>query len=181
MAAQYAYNDQVSDVFYAPAGRTRGTLNTALATEKLLSQGDRDLLYQNQINPIHTEAGYGIYIKGQRTLQTATTALDRVNVRRLLLKLRKVVATGSKVFEFEPNDTTTAYRLKQLAETVLEDHLKRGALQSYTVDVGPTVNTTLVRENNELRMDIRIVPTKTAEIIIETFYIQPQGGGVRLA
>lgn len=181
VAAQYAYNDQVSDVFYAPAGRTRGTLNTALATEKLLSQGDRDLLYQNQINPIHTEAGYGIYIKGQRTLQTATTALDRVNVRRLLLKLRKVVATGSKIFEFEPNDTTTAYRLKQLAETVLEDHLKRGALQSYTVDVGPTVNTTLVRENNELRMDIRIVPTKTAEIIIETFYIQPQGGGVRLA
>ena len=57
VAAQYAYNDQVSDVFYAPAGRTRGTLNTALATEKLLSQGDRDLLYQNQINPIHTEAG----------------------------------------------------------------------------------------------------------------------------
>lgn len=180
VAAQYAYTDQVADVFYAPAGRTRGTLTEALAVERTLTQGQRDILALNQINPIHSEAGYGIYIKGQRTLQTATTALDRVNVRRLLLKLRKVVASASKSFEFEPGDSITAQKLKQVAETVLEDHLRRGAINSYTVDVGPNVNTPLVRENNELRMNISLVPTKTAEVIIETYLIQNQGGGISL-
>lgn len=138
------------------------------------------MLALNQINPIHNEASYGVYIKGQYTLQTNTTALDRVNVRRLLLKLRKVVATASKAFEFEPGDSTTAYRLKQLAETVLEDHLKKGAINSYTVDVGSNVNTLLVRENNELRMEITIIPTKTAEKIVEIFSVLPQSGGVSL-
>jgi phage tail sheath protein FI len=181
VVGQYAYNDQVADVYYAPAGRTRGTLSEAIGTERILTQGDRDILAMSQINPIHTEAGYGIYIKGQQTLQSTTTALDRVNVRRLLLKLRKVVATASKAFEFEPGDSTTAYRLKQVAETILEDHLRKGAIQSYTVDVGPNVNTALVRENNELRMEISLVPTKTAERIIEVFSILPQGGGISLA
>lgn len=181
VVGQYAYNDQVADVYYAPAGRTRGTLQEAVGTERILTQSDRDFLSLAQINPIHTEAGYGIYIKGQQTLQSTTTALDRVNVRRLLLKLRKVVATASKAFEFEPGDNTTAYRLKQVAETILEDHLRKGAIESYTVDVGPNVNTALVRENNELRMEINLVPTKTAERIIEVFSILPQSGGISLA
>lgn len=180
VAAQYAYTDQVSDVFYAPAGRTRGSLLDALAVERNLSQGDRDILSLNQINPIHSEAGYGIYIKGQRTLQTTTTALDRVNVRRLLLKLRKVIASASKSFEFEPGDSVTAQKLKQVAETLLDDHQRRGAIQSYTVDVGPNVNTPLVRENNELRMNISLIPVKTAEILIESYLIQNQGGGISL-
>ncbi len=181
VTAQYAYNDQVADVYYAPAGVNRGMLTTALATERTLSLGDRDYLCLNQVNPIHNDASQGIYIKGQYTLQTATTALDRVNVRRLLLKLRKVVATASKTFEFELNDSTTAYRLKQVAETVLEDHLKKGAIQSYTVDVGPSVNTVLSAENNELRMNISLVPTKAAERIIETFIILPQAGGITVS
>ena len=181
VAAQYAYTDQVSDVFYAPAGRTRGSLTEALAVERSLTQGQRDTLAMNQINPIHSEAGAGIYIKGQRTLQSATTALDRVNVRRLLLKLRKIIASASRAYEFEPGDSITAQKLKQLAESVLEDHLRRGAISSYTVDVGPNVNTPLVRENNELRMNISLIPTKTAEIIIETYLIQNQGGGISLA
>jgi hypothetical protein len=181
VAAQYAYTDQVSDVFYAPAGRTRGSLTDALAVERNLTQGDRDVLALNQINPIHSEAGAGIYIKGQRTLQSATTALDRVNVRRLLLKLRKIIASASRSYEFEPGDSITAQKLKQLAESILEDHLRRGAISEYTVDVGPNVNTPLVRENNELRMNISLIPTKTAEIIIETYLIQNQGGGVSLA
>ncbi len=181
VVGQYAYTDQVADVYYAPAGRTRGTLTNVITTERVLNQGDRDMLALNQINPIHNEASYGVYIKGQYTLQTNTTALDRVNVRRLLLKLRKVVATASKAFEFEPGDSTTAYRLKQVAETVLEDHLKKGAINSYTVDVGANVNTALVRENNELRMEITIVPTKTAEKIVEVFSVLPQAGGVSLA
>lgn len=180
VAAQYAYSDKVADVFYAPAGRTRGTLLEVLATERVFTLGDREALALAGINPIHTESGYGIYIRGQQTLQSSTSALDRVNVRRLLLKLRKVIATASKAFEFEPGDSVTAYRLKRLADTVMEDNLRKGAIQSYLVDVGPNVNTNIVRENNELRMEISLVPTKTAEKIIETYNILPQGGGVSL-
>ena len=176
VVAQYAYNDSVADVYYAPAGVNRGMLTDALATERLLSQGDRDALSLAHINPIHNEPGYGIYIRGQYTLQTTTTALDRVNVRRLLLSLRKVIATASKVFEFEPGDMTTAYRLQQVADGLLKAQQKLGAIQSYTIDVGPNVNTAAVLNNNQLAMKISIVPTKTAEIIIETFTILPQVG-----
>lgn len=181
VAAQYAYSDYVGDVFSAPAGRNRGNITSAVGTERVLNQGDRDQLALNQINPIVNETGYGIYIRGQMTLQTATTALDRVNVRRLLLKLRKVVATASKYFEFEPGDNITAMRLKGLAETLLEEHKNKGAIRSYTVDVGPNVNTALSLENNELRMSISIVPVKTGEKIVEIFNILPQGAGISIS
>lgn len=181
VAAQYAYNDQIADVHYAPAGRSRGNITDALAAERILTQGDRDVLYTSQINPIHTESSYGIYIKGQRTLQVNSSALDRVNVRRLFLQLRKVVATASAAFEFEPNDTVTAYKLKQIIESVLDARLRSGAIQSYTVDVSAAVNTLTVKENNQLRAEIAIVPTKAAEAIVEVFNILPQGGGVSIS
>jgi phage tail sheath protein FI len=180
IAGQYAYNDLVGEVFTAPAGRNRGNLTDALATERILNQGDRDILTLAHINPIHFEAGYGIYIRGQMTMQSASSALDRVNVRRLLLNLRKVIATASKSLEFEPGDAITALRLKQLAESTLEDRLRKGAIRSYTVDVGPNVNTATTLENNELRMSISLVPTKTAEKIIEVFNILGQGQGISL-
>ena len=176
VVTQYAYNDAVADVYYAPAGITRGMLTDALSTERLLSQGDRDVLASANINPIHNEPGYGIYIRGQYTLQTATTALNRVNVRRLLLSLRKVIATASRVFEFMPGDMTTAYQLQQVADGLLKAQLKLGSIQSYKIDVGPNVNTAAVINNNQLAMQISIIPTKTAEVIIETFTILPQVG-----
>lgn len=180
VSAQYAYNDTVGDVFTAPAGRNRGNLLDAVAVERVLNQGDRDALTLAQINPIYSEAGYGIYIRGQMTLQSANTALNRVNVRRLFLNLRKVIATASKAFEFEPGDAITALRLKQLAESTLQDRLNKGAIRSYKVDVGASVNTAQVLENNQLRMSISVQPVKTAEIIIEVFNILPQGQGISI-
>jgi phage tail sheath protein FI len=176
VAGQYAYNDNVADVYYAPAGINRGMLTDALSTERKFSQGDRDALALAGINPIVNEPSYGIYIKGQATLQTASTALDRVNVRRMLLNLRKVIATASVTFEFQPGNSTTAYQLKQVADTLLSAKLKAGAIQSYTIDVGPDVNTALVLSNNQLAMVISIVPTLAAEIIVETFQVMPQTG-----
>ena len=176
IAAQYAYNDEVGAIYTAPAGINRGVLTTALSTERLLSQGDRDALCLANINPIHNEPGYGIYIKGQYTLQTASTALNRVNVRRLLLSLRKVVATASRSFEFEPGDMITALKLQQIVDTIMQAQLYAGAVQSYNIDVGPSVNTAAVLNNNQLAMKISLVPTKTAEVIIETFTIYPQTG-----
>ena len=178
VVAQYAYNDHVADVYYAPAGINRGMLTNALSTERLLAQGDRDALALANINPIVNEPAYGIYIKGQYTLQTATTALNRVNVRRMLLNLRKVVATASVAFEFQPADSTTALRLKQVADGLLSAQLYNGAVQSYTIDVGPDVNTPIVFANNQLMMRISVVPTLTAEVIVETFTILPQSGAV---
>jgi len=180
VAGQYSYNDYIGAVYTAPAGRNRGVLANALSSERILNQGDRDVLTLAQINPLHTEAGIGVYIRGQMTLQQATTALNRVNVRRLLLYLRKVIATASKYFEFEPGDAVTALRLQQLAASTLTSYQNLGAIRSYTVDVGPDVNTAQVLENNELQMKIGIVPTKTAEIIIETFNILPQGQGITI-
>lgn len=177
VAGQYAYNDLVGDVYNAPAGRIRGNIISALTSERRLTLGDRDILYLNQINPLHNESGFGVYIKGQQTLQSFPTALDRVNVRRLLLKLRKVIATASKSFEFEPGDNVTALRLKNMANTIMEDHLRKGAIWWYNIDVGPNVNTVFTRENNELHMEIQLVPVKTAEKIIETFTILPQSAG----
>ncbi len=181
VVAQYAYNDFVADMSYAPAGITRGMLTNALATERRLAQGDRDALALAHINPINNQAGSGIYIFGQYTLQTANTALNRVNVRRMLLNLRKVIATASRVFVFQPADSTTAYQLQQVANTVLSAALKAGDIQSYTIDVGPDVNTPAVLNNNQLAMQISIIPTKAAEEIIETFTILPQAGTVSVS
>lgn len=181
VAGQYAYNDTVGDVYTAPAGRNRGVLYDAISLERVLNLGDRDQLTLANINPIYSEAGFGIYIRGQMTMQRATTALNRVNVRRLLLNLRKVIATASKYFEFEPGDAITALRLKQLAESTLTQRLNQGAIRSFTVDVGSDVNTAQTLENNQLVMSISIVPTKTAEIIVEIFNILPQGQGLTLA
>ena len=115
------------------------------------------------------------------TLQTATTALDRVNVRRLLLYLRKVIATASKYYEFEPADSITALRLKQIANSLLQSYVASGGIVSFTVDVGPTVNTALTLNNNELYMSISIVPTKTAEVIVEIFNILGQSKGISIS
>ena len=181
IAGQYAYNDTVGDIFTAPAGRNRGVLYNAVSLERVLNLGERDQLTLANINAIYSEAGFGIYIRGQMTMQRATTALNRVNVRRLLLNLRKVIATASKYFEFEPGDAVTALRLKQLAESTLTQRLNQGAIRSFTVDVGSDVNTAQTLENNQLVMSISIVPTKTAEIIVEVFNILPQGQGLTLA
>lgn len=181
VVSQYAYNDYVADMSYAPAGINRGMLTNALATERLLAQGDRDALALAHINPINNQPGNGIYIFGQYTLQTANTALNRVNVRRMLLNLRKVIATASQVFVFQPADSTTAYQLQQIANTVLSAALKAGDIQSYIIDVGPDVNTAAVLNNNQLAMQISIIPTKAAEEIIETFTILPQAGTVSVS
>lgn len=181
VASQYAFSDQVGDVYAAPAGLNRGSLTNAIVTERILNRGDRDILYLNQINPIHFEAGFGTYIRGQKTLQVEATALDRVNVRRLFLALRKIIATASRSFEFEPADTISALRLKEVAETSLENYLRKGAIKNYKVDVSSDVNTPSTIENNELRMTISITPVKTAEKIIEEFIILGQGGGILIA
>ena len=108
-ARQMAYTDSVSDSWFAPAGLQRGRLTKPTEVEVKLNQGDRDSLHSggNIINPIVAFPQQGITIFGQRTTQRSPTALDRINIRRLMIYVRKVILAATRRFVFEPNDEFT--------------------------------------------------------------------------
>ena len=103
VAGFYAYNDTVSEPWFAPAGINRGGLSTVVRAEKKLTQTNRDTLYTNKVNPIATFPGTGVVVYGQKTLQTKASALDRVNVRRLLISLKSYIGQVANNLVFEQN------------------------------------------------------------------------------
>jgi phage tail sheath protein FI len=107
VAGVYAYNDNVSEPWFAPAGINRGGLSTVVRAERKLSQSSRDILYLGKVNPIATFPGQGIVVFGQKTLQTKASALDRVNVRRLLIALKNYIGGVSNNLVFEQNSIAT--------------------------------------------------------------------------
>lgn len=172
-----AYTDAVADPWWAPAGLTRGRLIQALKTEYNPTQGDRDYMYSggNAVNPIVNFQFDGITIYGQRTLQREPTALDRINVRRLLLYLRKTAATTVKYLVFEPNDPTTWRRFILLMNSALDVVKNRRGLIDYKVICDNTTNTPALIDQNTMKGRILIKPTKAAEIIEIDFEILPTG------
>lgn len=176
-AEVYAFSDQVSEPWFAPAGENRGALNSVRKAERKLNQGDRDALYSggNAVNPIATFQSTGIRIWGQRTLQRKPTALDRVNVRRLLLILRRLVANTCRYLVFEPNDPTMWRQFKNLVEPLLIGMKNRRAITDYRVIMDETTNTPDVIEQNMAIGKIFLKPTKTAEIIVVDFVLTAQG------
>lgn len=180
----YAYNDREGELWYAPAGFNRGMLTNVLNVEYNASEGDRNLLYgnQNAVNPIVVFPKDGAAIWGQRTLQRKPTATDRVNVRRLLLYLRKVIATAVKYMVFEPNDDRTWRRFKFLVEPYLRNVASRRGLfggaegaESFRVICDETTNTPEVIDSNQMIGRIFIKPTRAAEFIQVDFVITPTG------
>lgn len=163
---QMAFTDNVAESWFAPAGFRRGRLTKPTATELSLNQGDRDALYVNNINPIVNFVPEGITIFGQKTAQRAATALDRINVRRLMIYLRKVLLQTGRQDLFEPNDAFTWDIVKTKAEAVLSDIQSRRGITDFRVVCDSTVNTPLRVDRNELWCKILIRPTKTAEWII---------------
>ena len=103
----YAYNDKIAAEWFAPAGLTRGGLTTVIGPEFRLTKSNRDTLYQGKVNPIAIFPGAGTVIYGQKTLQTKPSALDRVNVRRLLIELKRVIGGIAENFVFEQNTVAT--------------------------------------------------------------------------
>jgi len=178
--AQYALTDQVTDPWFAPAGLNRGRLLTALNVEISPNLGARDIMYGdgNAVNPIVNFVQDGITIWGQRTLQRKPSALDRVNVRRLMLYLRKVAARFSKYFVFEPNDPITWKLVQRTFDPLLEDVRARRGIREYRVVCDETTNTAARVDRNELWAKIYIKPTKSAEIIVLDFIILAQGAEV---
>lgn len=165
-ARQFVYTDSVAEPWFAPAGYRRGRLTKPTDVEVLLNQGDKDVLYSNNINPITKEVQNGIVIFGQKTGQRQPTALDRVNVRRLLIYMRKVLLQLGKPFQFEPNDTFTWELVEDAIRPFLSDLINRRAIVEGDVKCDATINTPARVDRNELWCSITIKPTKAAETVV---------------
>ena len=171
----YAYNDNISFPWFAPAGLTRGVVQNASAVGYLnsegefkavsLTQGQRDSMYTNKLNPITTFVGQGTAIFGQKTLASTTTALDRVNVARLVAYLRERFDNISRPFLFEQNDAQTRARAKLVFERFLGDILSRRGVTDFAVVCDETNNTPARIDRNELYIDVAIEPSKSVEFI----------------
>jgi len=170
-----AYTDQVSYPWFAPAGMNRGLLTDVIKTQYKLTQDDRDDLYTNKINPIATLPGQGYAVWGQKTLQTRTTALDRINVRRMLLYIEKVIAGASRYLVFEQNDSKTWDRFKNMVQPVLDRVKIKQGLYDFRVKMDETTNTPDMIDRGQMVGEIYIKPTKSAEAILINFNIMPTG------
>jgi hypothetical protein len=175
MGGVLAFNDQVGAEWFAPAGLNRGGVPSVLRAERKLSQADRDNLYNGNVNPLATFPGEGVVVFGQKTLQRKATALDRVNVRRLLIALKDFIGQVGKNLVFEQNTNVTRNRFLAQVNPYLESVVQRQGLYAYKVVMDETNNTADVIDRNQLVGQIYIQPTKTAEFIILNFNVLPTG------
>jgi len=172
---QYAYNDNISYQWFAPAGLTRGVVQNASAvgyitTEEefkavALTQGQRDSMYSNKMNPIATYPSEGVVFWGQKSLHSTTSALDRVNVARLVAYLRERFDEISRPFLFEPNDTPTRARITSVFEGFMSDILAKRGVTDFAIVCDESNNTAARIDRNELYVDVAIAPTKSTEFI----------------
>ena len=175
MGGVYAFNDSVSDQWFAPAGLVRGGIPGVVRTERKLSRADRDALYVSKVNPLATFPGQGVVAYGQKTLQTKASALDRVNVRRLLINLKRFIGGQADNLVFEQNSIATRNRFLSAVNPYLDLVVQREGLYAYRVVMDDTNNTADVIDRNQLVGQIYIQPTKTAEFIVLDFVVQPTG------
>ena len=175
MPGVLAFNDSVTAPWYAPAGLTRGGLTTAIGTYKNLSQANRDTLYENRVNPIANFPNEGICVWGQKTLQARPSALDRVNVRRLLIEVKKFIASSTRYLVFEQNTSATRNRFLSIVNPYLEQVRAQQGLSAFRVRMDETNNTPDVIDRNLMYGQIFLQPTRTAEFIVLDFNIQPTG------
>jgi len=171
----YAYNDNISYPWFAPAGLTRGVVQNGSAVGYItgeeefkavsLSQGQRDAMYLNKLNPIAQFPLEGVVVFGQKTLHPFASALDRVNVARLVAYLRERFDEIARPLLFEQNDRLTRQRAVQLFESFLSDLLTKRALTDFAVVCDESNNTPIRIDRNELYIDVAIAPTKAVEFI----------------
>jgi hypothetical protein len=173
--AVYAFNDRAADPWFAPAGINRGGLGQVIRAEQKLSQANRDNLYDGKVNPIATFPGSGVVVYGQKTLQTKSSALDRVNVRRLLISLKGFISQVAQNLVFEQNTITTRNNFLSIVNPYLESVQQRQGLYAFRVIMDDSNNTADVIDRNELVGQIFIQPTKTAEFIYLDFSVLPTG------
>ena len=171
----YAFNDKVSAPWFAPAGINRGGLSTVLSTEIKLSQAQKDALYTNNINPLATLPKQGVVVFGQKTLQKAASALDRVNVRRLMIELKSYIRQIADTIVFEQNTISTRNSFVARVTPYLEAIQQKQGLYAFKVVMDDTNNGPDVIDRNQLIGQIYIQPTRTAEFISLDFILLPTG------
>jgi hypothetical protein len=177
LPAVIANTDRVSHEWFAPAGLNRGGLGQfgVLEAKTRLTHSERDDLYENRINPIASFPAQGVVVFGQKTLQGKPSALDRINVRRLLIRLRKFIASSSRYLVFEQNTATTRNRFLGIVNPFLEQVQANSGLTAFRVVMDESNNTPDVVDRNQLVGQIFIQPTRTAEFIVLDFVVQPTG------
>ncbi len=171
----FAANDRVAAEWFAPAGLNRGGLVGAVSVLNRLTQSEKDTLYEGKVNPIVQFPGQGIVVFGQKTLQDKPSALDRINVRRLLLTVRKYIASTSRYLVFEQNTAETRNRFLNIANPYLESIQQRQGLYAFRVVMDDSNNTPDVIDRNIMKGAIFLQPTRTAEFIQIDFNILPTG------
>ena len=175
MMSVFAANDKVAAEWFAPAGLNRGGIPAAVQVLDRLSHADRDTLYEGKVNPIASFPGQGIVAWGQKTLQRNPSALDRINVRRLLIALKKFIASSSRYLVFEQNVSSTRNRFLGIVNPYLESVQQRNGLYGFKVIMDASNNTPDLVDRNILYGQIYIQPSKTAEFVVLDFNVTATG------
>ncbi len=171
-----AYTDNIAYPWFAPAGINRGKMSSNVERADVrLIRDDKDVLYDGRINPINTTIQDGVHIFGQKTLQIKQSALDRINIRRLFLQVRRLIAAASLTVLFEPNDQTIRDQFLAKVNPILLQIQNQRGLAAFKIVMDDFNNTALATDINTLTGKIQIKPTPTAEFIDLTFQVLPQG------
>ena len=168
-------SQHVAYPWFAPAGFSRGNLSFVTNVRTRLTSEDRDILYDARINPIAVFPRGGFVIFGQKNLQMAKSALDRVNVRRLMIEIKRLVSEVAMRILFEPNTPTTRARFVGQVTNLLSIVQAQSGIGQYRVIMDDTNNTPDVVDRNQLVGQIFIQPTRTAEFIVLDFVVLPTG------
>ena len=171
----YANNDRISAPWFAPAGINRGGLNEVMRTQYKLTQANKDNLYEANVNPLATLPRTGVVVFGQKTLQKEASALDRVNVRRLLIELKNFIRQIADTVVFEQNTATTRNSFLARVTPFLETVQQKQGLYAFKVIMDSTNNGPDVIDRNQLIGQVYIQPTRTAEFISIDFILLPTG------
>lgn len=171
--AALAYNDRVSFPWFAPAGMNRGGLRHfgVIEAKDKLNKADRDALYENRVNPIASFPGEGPTVWGQKTLQIQPSALDRINVRRMLLRVRKLIAKVGRTILFEPNVARTWQAFENKVNPILERIRADAGVEDFRVILDNRTTTEDLIERNIMYGKIVIKPTRAAEAILLDFHL----------
>ena len=170
VVAALAYTDRVSNPWFAPAGTTRGNVDCEKA-HIILTVPELDTLYEARINPLQTFAVDGVKIWGQKTMYDADTPLNRINVRRLMLRVKQLIIGACKRLVFEQNSTDMGNEFKKLIKPILNDIKSKKGIYDYQITVDDSAE---ARDRLELPAAISIKPTKALEYIDITFTIMPE-------
>jgi phage tail sheath protein FI len=173
----YSQNDRLARSWFAPAGQTRGILSSVTEPTVVLSQQNLDTLYDAKINPIISTPD-GVVVFGQKTLLATESALDRVNVRRLLIEIRRQVRTVANSILFEPNRESTLANFRARVNPILQRVQEGAGVVRYRVQIDTSTTTQADVENNTIRGKIYVQPTRTAEFVALDFVVTNAGAEI---